>query len=203
MNVQKKIDKNIVSRINKRIFDVLVSTLFLLGVAPVFIIISICIKISGPGPIIFKQWRIGLDGKQFDYLKFRTMKIDAIDLQTSPVFALKNDFRITTFGAFLRMTSLDELPALISVLKGDMSIVGPRPSLPLEIKHYSSEQKKRFNIKPGITGYWQTFGREKGVNDLNDMIKMDLEYLGKQSFWLDLKIIGRTIWMGFLGKSAY
>jgi len=203
MTAQKEITKNMLFRIIKRTFDILISTFALLVIVPILIIIVIGIKMSGPGPIFFRQRRIGLAGKQFDFVKFRTMKIDATELRTGPVFALKNDPRITPIGAFLRLTSIDELPQFISVLKGDMSIVGPRPSLPLEIKHYTDEQKKRFNVKPGITGYWQTFGREKGVHDLDNMIEMDLEYIRKQSLWLDLNIIGKTILMGLLKKGAY
>lgn len=203
MNVKTKSKKKKIYKIEKRIFDVLLSTLFLIVTMPTFLFIFIGVKLSGPGPICFRQRRIGHAGKQFDYLKFRTMRIDAVELRTGPVFALKNDPRITPFGRFLRRTSLDELPALFSVLKGDMSFVGPRPPLPLEVKHYSERQRKRLSVKPGITGYWQTFGREKGITDPNEMIEMDLEYLRNQSLWLDLKIIGRTVLMSFASKGAY
>jgi len=203
MTAKNGINRNMIFRIIKRTFDILFSLLSLLIVAPVLIIITICIKMSGPGPIFFKQTRIGLAGKRFDYLKFRTMNMNATELETGPVFSLKYDPRITPFGAFLRSTALDELPQFISVLKGDMSIIGPRPALPLEIKHYTDDQKERFNVRPGITGYWQTYGREKGIHDLNNMIEMDLEYIRKQSLWLDLKIIGKTILMGLLKKGAY
>ena len=203
MKAKTESRKSKIYRIEKRIIDVLLSTLFLLLIAPVFVVIAIGIKLSGPGPIFFRQRRIGFAGKEFTYLKFRTMTFDAPELGTGPIFALKNDPRITPFGRFLRMTALDELPALFSVLKGEMSIVGPRPSLPLEVNHYSEEQQKRLKAKPGLTGYWQTFGRERGISDPNQMIEMDLEYLRKQSLWLDLKIIGKTFWMSFSSKGAY
>lgn len=203
MKAKAESRKNKIYRIEKRIIDVLLSTLFLLLIAPVSVVIAIGIKLSGPGPIFFRQRRIGFAGKEFTYLKFRTMTFDAPELGTGPIFALKNDPRITPFGRFLRMTALDELPALFSVLKGEMSIVGPRPSLPLEVNHYSEEQRKRLNAKPGLTGYWQTFGRERGISDPNQMTEMDLEYLRKQSLWLDLKIIWKTFWMSFSSKGAY
>lgn len=203
MTAKSGIRKKVMFRIVKRSFDIFFSLFSLLLFAPVLIIIAICIKMSGPGPIFYRYKRIGLAGKEIYPLKFRTMKIDAIEFQTGPVWAIKTDPRITPLGAFLRSTALDELPQLISVLEGDMSIIGPRPALPLEIKHYTDDQKKRFNVRPGITGYWQTYGREKGIHDLNNMIEMDLEYIEKQSLWLDLKIIGKTIFMGLLKKGAY
>jgi putative colanic acid biosynthesis UDP-glucose lipid carrier transferase len=171
--------------------------------SPLFVIIALGVKLSSPGPIFFHQRRIGLHGKEFTILKFRTMSANAIEFRIGPVWELQDDPRITPFGRYLRETSLDELPQLVSVLKGDMSVVGPRPSLPLDVKHYSEEQRKRFDAKPGMTGYWQTFGRERGITDPNKMIEMDLEYLRKQSLWLDLKIIAKTIVIGFSNKSAY
>jgi len=131
------------------------------------------------------------------------MRIDAIEQNTGAVFFLRNDSRITPIGRFLRKTALDELPSFFSVLIGDMSVIGPRPAFPLEINHYSVEQRKRLSVKPGITGYWQTFGRESGVTDLNKMIEMDLEYIENRSFWLDLKILFKTFWMSLSSKGAY
>ncbi|HUU41062.1 MAG TPA: sugar transferase [Desulfatiglandales bacterium] len=195
--------KNKIYRIEKRIIDVLLSSLSLVVMSPVFIVISIGVKLSGSGPVIYQQWRVGFAGQLFTYRKFRTMTSDASELGTGPIFKLKNDPRITPFGRFLRMTALDELPAFLSVLKGEMSIVGPRAPLPLEVNHYSEEQRKRLEAKPGLTGYWQTFGRERGISDLNQIIEMDLEYLRKQSLWLDLKIIGKTFWMSLSSKGAY
>lgn len=203
MKVKAESRRNKIYRIEKRIIDVLLSSLILVLASPVLLGIAIGIKLRDPGPILFLQRRIGFAGKEFTYRKFRTMICDATKLSTGPIFKLENDPRITPFGRFLRMTALDELPALFSVLKGDMSIVGPRPCLPLEVNHYSEEQRKRLKAKPGLTGYWQTFGREKGISDLNQMIEMDLEYLRKQSLRLDLKIIWKTFWMSLLSKGAY
>lgn len=190
-------------RIEKRIIDLLISCLFLISIGPLLVIIAIVIKLKSPGPIFFKQRRVGLAGKEFSYLKFRTMTFNAHELSTGPIFMLQKDPRITPFGRFLRMTALDELPALFSVIKGDMSLVGPRPSFPLEVNHYSGEQRKRFDGKPGLTGYWQTFGRERGISNPSQVIEMDLEYLTKQSLWLDLKIIWKTFVMSFSSRGAY
>lgn len=203
MTVNDKSNKAKIYAVKKRIFDVLFSFLTLIIVAPIFLAIAIGIKLSGPGPVLFKQIRTGLNGKNFVYLKFRTMRQDAIEQKTRPIWALRSDPRITSFGTLLRKTALDELPVLLSVLKGDMSVVGPRPALMLEIEHYTEEQRKRLNIKPGLTGYWQTFGRVKGIYDANRMIEMDLEYASQQSFLLDLKIIAKTVWMGLSRKAAY
>jgi len=195
--------RNKIFKTEKRLFDILLSTLFVILFAPLFLIIAMAIKFTSPGPIFYQLRRVGLDEKEFNYLKFRTMTDDATELSTGPIFALKNDPRITPIGRFLRKTALDELPAVYSVLKGDMSFVGPRPSHSFELEHYSKEQKKRFRIKPGLTGYWQTFGRLNGVTDPYEMIEMDLEYLRRQSLWLDLKIISKTVWMSFSSRGAY
>jgi lipopolysaccharide/colanic/teichoic acid biosynthesis glycosyltransferase len=199
----KTMNGNKMYRVGKRISDILSSALALILMLPLLLVITICIKISSPGPVFFMQRRIGLHGKEFRFLKFRTMRIDAIEQNTGAVFFLRNDSRITPIGRFLRKTALDELPSFFSVLIGDMSVIGPRPAFPLEINHYSVEQRKRLSVKPGITGYWQTFGRESGVTDLNKMIEMDLEYIENRSFWLDLKILFKTFWMSLSSKGAY
>lgn len=203
MKAKAESKRNSMYRIEKRIFDILLSSLSLIVLAPLFLFIAIGVKLTGPGPVFFRMRRLGLDGKEIHYWKFRTMMLDAIEQGIGLVFLLQMDSRITRFGRFLRMTSLDELPTLIAVLKGDMSFVGPRPALPLEVEHYSQKQRQRLSVKPGLTGYWQTFGREKGIDDLDRMVEMDLEYLQNQSLRLDLKIIGRTILMSSLSKGAY
>jgi lipopolysaccharide/colanic/teichoic acid biosynthesis glycosyltransferase len=147
--------------------------------------------------------RVGLNGKLFGYLKFRTMRVEATELSTGPVFQLDSDPRITRLGVFLRRTSIDELPALFNVISGDMSIVGPRAALPLEVEHYSEKQRKRLELKPGLTGYWQVFGREKEKFTFDEMIAMDLEYLDKHSLLLDLKILVCTVVMALRSRSAY
>lgn len=203
MSSKTRRGENLSYKLEKRLFDVVLSTLFLILQAPVFLFIALAIKLEGPGPIFFVQRRVGLNGKEFEILKFRTMQVKAVEFATRPIFALRDDPRITRVGAFLRRTSLDELPQLINVLKGDMSLVGPRPPLPLEVNHYSSEQAERLKIRPGVTGYWQVFGRELGISDPKKMIEMDLEYAHQQSLLLDLKIIAKTFQMAMLRKSAY
>jgi len=203
MKAGEKSIKNKLFKIEKRLFDLALSMVFLITLAPLFCVVAIGIKFTSSGPIFFRQRRIGLAGKEYICLKFRTMTVDATEVHSGPVFAMQNDPRITPFGIFLRKTAIDELPALISVLKGDLSIVGPRSSFPLEIKHYTEEQKKRFCMKPGLTGYWQTYGRENGVTDFHKMIEMDLEYIKIRSLWLDLKIIFKTVGMSLSSRGAY
>jgi len=187
----------------KRFFDLLFAIPNLFLNAPLFLIIALAIKLESPGPIFFRQVRVGLRGKKFEYLKFRTMHIEAADIPTGPVFKIASDPRITRVGRFLRRTALDELPALINVLYGDISLVGPRPAFPFEVEHYSQKQLKRLDIKPGMTGYWQVFGRKEGIFDLKKMIDMDLEYAEKRSLALDFRILLRTILMGIQSRSAY
>lgn len=203
MSSKTRRGENLIYKPEKRLFDVALSTLLLILGAPWLLFIALAIKLEGPGPIFFVQRRVGLNGKEIELLKFRTMQVNAEEFATRPVFALRDDPRITRVGAFLRRTSFDELPQLFSVLKGDMSLVGPRPALPLEVKHYSSEQAERLKIRPGWTGYWQVFGREHGISDRNKMIEMDLDYARQQSLLLDLKIIAKTFLMGSLGKKSY
>lgn len=187
----------------KRFLDLLFAILNLFICAPLLLSIALAIKLDSPGPIFFRQVRVGLRGKIFGYLKFRTMHIEATNIPTGPVFKIASDPRITRVGRFLRRTALDELPALINVLYGDISLVGPRPAFSFEVEHYSQEQLKRLCIKPGITGYWQVFGRKEGIFDLKKMIEMDLEYVERRSLALDFKILLRTILMGIQSRSAY
>jgi lipopolysaccharide/colanic/teichoic acid biosynthesis glycosyltransferase len=167
------------------------------------LIIALAIKLESSGPIFFRQIRIGLRGKKFEYLKFRTMCVEAFEIPTGPVFNIASDPRITRVGHFLRITALDELPTLFSVLLGDMSVIGPRPAIPFEVEYYSEEQLRRLELKPGITGYWQVFGREEGILDLKKMIEMDLEYAENRSFALDFRILLGTIFMALQRRSAY
>jgi len=201
----------------KRIIDILFSVIALITLSPLLIGIAFGIKISSKGPIIYKQQRIGFKGKPFYFYKFRTMKVEDIDeirkrelLQFLSDDLNKNksikishfilrDSRITSIGRILRRTSLDELPQLVNVLKGDMSLVGPRPVLPYEYEHYSENNKKRFQIMPGLTGLWQILGRSS--LQLQEIIKLDLEYIDKRSLMLDLKIILKTITQATSGKN--
>ncbi len=187
--------------LEKRMIDFFIATVLLVINIPLFLIISIMIKFNSKGPIFFKQDRIGLNKRIFKMFKFRTMVADAEKKQSEledlnevsgPVFKIKNDPRITTLGKILRNTSIDELPQLINILKGDMSLIGPRP---LPIRDYKGFNKdwyrRRFSVRPGITGLWQVSGR----NDISfdKWMELDNEYIDNWSLWLDLKIIGKTI----------
>ena len=183
----------------KRMFDIFVSATFIVvfTVIPLWFLIAIAIKATSKGPVIFKQERVGKDGKVFKIYKFRTMLIpeESFDDNGEP---LENYKRITKVGAFLRKTSLDELAQLFNVLNGTMSICGPRPTLAYQVEKYNDEQKKRLNMRPGITGWAQVHGR----NDLSwsEKIEYDIEYVEKFSIWMDIKILFRTVGIVFGGK---
>ena len=194
----------------KRIFDIFFSAILLILFSPIFILIALVIKITMPGPILFKQRRSGIDGHEFDFYKFRSMVINAEDLKESlrsqnevdgPVFKIKEDPRITRFGRLIRKFSIDELPQLWNVLRGDMSIVGPRPPIPAEVKKYEPWQKRRLAMKPGLTCIWQVSGRSNISFD--DWMKMDLYYIDNWSLMMDLKIILKTVPVVFTGEGAY
>lgn len=167
----------------KRIFDVIVSFLVLVALSPFFLITAIVVRKNLGAPIFFAQNRPGLNGKIFRMFKFRSM-LDAVDENGDP---LPDDKRITTFGMFLRSTSLDELPSLINVLKGDMSLVGPRPLLVEYLPLYSEEQLRRHDVLPGVTGWAQVNGRN--AIGWEDKFKLDVWYVDNYSLWLDIKII--------------
>jgi lipopolysaccharide/colanic/teichoic acid biosynthesis glycosyltransferase len=187
----------------KRAFDILFSSLMLFLLAPLFLLTILLIKIDTPGPALYSGNRVGRKGKQFRLYKFRTMFIDAADTATFPAWKLQSDPRISIVGRFLRKTGIDELPGLVNVLIGDMSIVGPRPALPWEVEHYTEKERQRLEIRPGFTGYWQTFGRNKKLFDFKSMVEMDLEYINRLSFIFDLRILARTFYMSFYRESAY
>src|SRR5690554_2453469 len=171
----------------KRVFDIIVSVVALILLLPVFLVVMILVRIKLGSPIFFRQVRPGKDGKPFVMIKFRTM-LDASDKEGNP---LPDSERLTKFGAFLRSTSLDELPGLWNVLKGDMSLVGPRPLLMEYLPLYSAEQARRHNVRPGITGWAQVNGRN--AISWDDKFKLDVWYVDNQSFWLDLKILLLTV----------
>jgi lipopolysaccharide/colanic/teichoic acid biosynthesis glycosyltransferase len=187
----------------KRAFDIVFSGIMIFLLVPLLLLTALLIKIESPGPIVYSSRRVGRKGKQFGLYKFRTMYTDASVTATFPVWTLNSDPRITTIGRFLRKTAIDELPSLFNVLVGDMSIVGPRAPLPLEVGHYTEKELRRLEIRPGITGFWQTYGRNNKKFDFNTMIEMDLEYMNGVSFILDLKILARTFTMAFYRESAY
>ena len=176
---------------------------------PFGIIASIAIKLEDGGPIFFKQVRSGKNGKKFTIYKFRTMVTDAEALKeklkhrnemSGPVFKIKNDPRITRVGSFLRKTSIDELPQFLNILKGDMSLVGPRPPLPKEVAKYDRWQRRKLAVKPGLTCLWQVNGRNQ--IDFEDWMKLDLEYIDNWSLWLDTKILMKTVPVVFKGNGA-
>jgi exopolysaccharide biosynthesis polyprenyl glycosylphosphotransferase len=184
----------------KRAVDILFSVTILLVASPLLLLIILGIKLASPGPVLFKQERCGLNGRRFKLLKFRTMvnnaeeiksRVEHLNEMSGPVLKVRNDPRITPLGRLLRKFSLDEFPQFINVLKGDMSIVGPRPPLPDEVEKYEYIQRRRLSVKPGITCLWQVNGRHK--IDFSEWVKLDLEYIDGWSLALDMKIIVKTI----------
>ena len=199
----------------KRLFDIVFSLFAIIITLPITIPIAIIIKLTDGGSIIYGHERVGKDGKKFKMLKFRSMCMNAdkklkeilkndskAKEEWEKTFKLKNDPRITPIGKFLRKTSLDELPQFINVLKGEMSVVGPRPVVEEELKKYYKDKAELYkSVKPGVTGYWQVEGRSD--TDYNERIKMDEYYIKNRSFLMDLKIILKTIKVMITGKGAY
>jgi len=186
----------------KRAFDFFVSLLALIVLAPAFAAIAVAVKLDSAGPVFFRQRRVGVGGRLFWICKFRTMIEDAENRRTQvkhlnqygdvKFFKIKNDPRITRVGRFLRKTSLDELPQLVNVLWGEMSLVGPRPPVPEEVADYSEHHLQRLSVTPGITGLWQTKGRSD-ITDFEEVVRLDLEYINTWSVWKDLAILVRTL----------
>ncbi len=176
------------SKILKRAMDIIGAGIALLLFSPLLIVVALLVLVTMGRPVLFRQTRPGLDQKPFEILKFRSMK-NAYDAQGNP---LSDEARLSKFGAILRGLSLDELPQIINILRGDMSIVGPRPLLYDFFPYYSAEEMRRHEVKPGITGLAQINGR----NNLNwdDRLKMDIEYVDRWNVWLDIQIIFKTIW---------
>lgn len=184
----------------KRFLDIIGSAGGLIALSPIFLALAILIKANSRGPVFFSQIRCGLRGRPFKILKFRTMIVDAeaklkelrkMNELEGPAFKIKNDPRVTAVGRFLRKTSLDELPQLINVLMGDMSLVGPRPPLPTEVEKYERWQRRRLSMRPGITCIHEVVARNN--KDFNCWMKLDLEYIDNWCFGLDLKILARTV----------
>lgn len=171
----------------KRLIDTLASVLGLLICSPLMMVIAVGIRASSPGPVLFRQIRVGLGGETFELLKFRSMNVEPGTSHET----WKGDPRVFPFGRFLREYHLDELPQLINVLRGDMSIVGPRPTLPHQVEKYTAEQRKRLRVRPGITGLAQVSGNNE--LDWDERIEVDLEYIRNLSFWLDMRILARTV----------
>ncbi|MHB9951898.1 sugar transferase [Ligilactobacillus murinus] len=194
----------------KRIFDIILSAVGLLVLAIPCLIIALFIFACDRGPVFYTQERVGKDGKKFMIYKFRSMYVNADTLLeklkeknevTGPMFKMKNDPRVTSVGRFLRKTSLDELPQLWNVLRGDMSVVGPRPPLPSEVREYSDYDKQRLWVIPGCTGLWQA--TERNNVGFSEMVDLDLTYIQHRSLLLDAKIILLTFLMIVRPKGAY
>ena len=184
----------------KRFIDLVLAALALLVLAPVFLVIGLVILLRDRGPVFFRQTRVGLHGRLFEMVKFRTMVPDAearlAELETlnevrGPAFKVTDDPRLTRTGPFLRRTSLDELPQLWNVLRGDMSLVGPRPPLPREVAGYDLWHRRRLSMRPGITGLWQVSARRE--ENFDRWVAIDLDYIDRWSLWLDLRIMLGTI----------
>jgi lipopolysaccharide/colanic/teichoic acid biosynthesis glycosyltransferase len=183
----------------KRVFDVTVATLVLVLLSPVLLAIALAIKLSSRGPVLFRQPRVGRHGREFEMLKFRTMVRDADDRkdelralnEAAPMFKISDDPRTTGVGRFLRRRSLDELPQLFNVLRGDMSLVGPRPLVGEEDRLFSGWERRRYLVAPGVTGPWQILGSSRVP--MADMLTIDYLYCANWSLWLDAKILVRTI----------
>ncbi|UUZ93044.1 sugar transferase [Paenibacillus sp. P25] len=195
----------------KRALDLIAASVGLLLCVILFILIAILIKLEDPkGTVFFRQIRVGKDGKHFYMYKFRSMVWNAEELLKNlmdkneiqgAMFKMKDDPRITKVGRFLRVTSLDELPRLWNVLKGDMSLVGPRPPAPREVEQYTSYDKQRLTVTPGCTGLWQVSGRN-GLS-FQQMVELDLYYIQNRTLWFDIKLITKTFWIMIFPKNAY
>jgi exopolysaccharide biosynthesis polyprenyl glycosylphosphotransferase len=194
----------------KYLLDRVLAAVAIVITAPIMIAIGLWILLTMGRPVVFRQRRIGLDGREFEMLKFRSMvrgaerQLDELrpyNERSGPAFKIKNDPRVTPAGRFMRRTSLDELPQLINVLKGDMTLVGPRPPLPQEVAEYTSNQRRRLDVKPGITGLWQVSGR----NDIefDEWVELDLYYIHNWSLWMEFTILLRTVGVVMSGRGAY
>jgi exopolysaccharide biosynthesis polyprenyl glycosylphosphotransferase len=194
----------------KRLVDTSISLIALIVLAPLMLVVAILIKVTSPGPVFFAQERVGMNQRKFRIYKFRSMVIDAEarkkelqhlnEIADGPAFKMKDDPRITRIGRFIRKTSIDELPQLFNVLHGEMSLVGPRPPLPDEVKRYEWLFRKRLSVKPGITCVWQISGRSNTT--FERWMEMDNEYIENWSIWLDMKILIKTVPAVLLGRGA-
>lgn len=198
-------------RIAKRLIDIIGSLIGIICLSVVFIIVAILIKLEDPkGSVFFSQNRVGLNGKEFKMYKFRSMVSNAEEILaellkynevSGAMFKMKDDPRVTKIGRFIRKTSIDELPQLFNVLKGDMSLVGPRPPLPREVDNYTNYDKQRLMVTPGCTGLWQVTARNSV--GFEEMVELDLQYIRETSILYDLKIIFKTVFVLFGSKDAF
>lgn len=209
-NVRKKVESNkIVYRFLKRFMDIILSLIALVCLSPLFLVVAILIKCDSKGTVFYTQTRIGIWGKPFKMYKFRSMCMDAdkqldqlaaLNERDGPVFKISHDPRVTKAGEFLRKTCIDELPQLINILKGEMSIVGPRPPLPNEVDKYTPYQMKRLDVRPGLTCYWQI--RKGEHTTFEEWVEMDLKYIRERSLWVDIKVIFLTMRVVLSGKGS-
>lgn len=210
IEITQEFDKERKYFIIKRLIDILGSFFGIIFLSPILIVVALAIKFESKGPTFFVQYRIGKDGVPFKMYKFRSMVINAEELleklhdkneMSGPMFKIKDDPRLTKIGKFMRKTSIDELPQLFNVLKGEMSLVGPRPSLPKEVAQFTLYQKQRLIAKPGLTCYWQISGRNN--IEFEEWMKMDIQYCRDRSIWLDIKLILKTVRVLFGDKNAW
>nr|WP_292185784.1 sugar transferase [Butyrivibrio sp.] len=195
----------------KRLMDLVISIIATIVLSPVMLITAIAIKLDSPGPVIFKQVRVGQNGRTFNIYKFRSMCADAEDRKEELLeqnemdgfmFKIKNDPRVTKVGKFIRKTSIDELPQLFNVIKGDMSLVGTRPPTVDEVSQYKRGQWRRISIKPGVTGLWQISGRNS-ISDFDEVVELDLRYIDNWSLYADIAILFKTVGVLLTKKGAY
>lgn len=199
-----------VYEICKRTIDIIGAGLGLILLSPIIAVVACAVKVTSKGPIFFSQKRVGKNGELFEMYKFRSMVVNAEELKgnledqnemSGPMFKIKDDPRVTKVGKFIRKTSIDELPQLWNVLKGDMSLVGPRPSLPKEVEQFDNWMFKRLSVRPGLTCYWQVSGRNN--IDFEDWMKLDCRYVDERNLWIDIKLIFKTVFVLFGDKNAH
>src|ERR1044072_3309454 len=179
-----------------RVFDIFISLIALVVLSPLLLIAAIAIKLGSRGPVLYRQRRVGLAGREFEMLKLRTMVLGSDPIGVGKVVE-RDDPRVTGAGRLLRRTSLDEIPNLVNVLRGEMAIVAPRPTIPAQVKDYTPRQKRRHEVRPGITGWAQVQGRA-GI-PWEERIEVDVEYVDRRSATLDLRILLKTIWLLITG----
>jgi lipopolysaccharide/colanic/teichoic acid biosynthesis glycosyltransferase len=204
-------ERGLADRAVKRALDVAIAGTALLCLAPALVVLAVLVRASSPGPALYRQTRVGRHGAPITVRKLRTMTVDAEELlpalralnmvEDGPLFKVRDDPRVTAVGRWLRRLSLDEVPQLVNVLGGSMSLVGPRPALPHEVEAYDALERRRLLVKPGLTGLWQVNGR----SDLSwsDAVRLDLAYVEHGSLWLDLRILLRTVPAVLSGRGAY
>jgi lipopolysaccharide/colanic/teichoic acid biosynthesis glycosyltransferase len=195
----------------KRLFDVAVSLILLAGLSPLFLVVALCVKMTDGGPVFFRQKRVGLNGRVFDFFKFRSMIVNAEAKKAELLkmnkhgncitFKMCRDPRVTWVGRILRKTSIDEMPQLWNVLIGEMTLVGPRPAVVAEVQRYTARERRRLGVTPGLTCIWQVSGRAD--LDFHQQVELDVRYIRERSLWMDVKLMVLTVPAVLSGKGAY